>query len=64
MNTYKVIQWATGVVGAAAVKGIVRHPQLELVGCKVDTVWSRLHYARREFARLARRKQFFREERS
>ncbi len=35
MKTYKVIQWATGVVGTSALKGIVRHPQLELVGCKV-----------------------------
>ncbi len=35
MKTYKVIQWATGVVGSSAVKGVVRHPRLELVGCKV-----------------------------
>jgi RNA polymerase sigma-70 factor (ECF subfamily) len=26
----------------------------ELVGCKVETVWTRLHYARKEFERLAR----------
>jgi hypothetical protein len=32
---YKVIQWATGVVGSAALKGILRHPKLELVGVKV-----------------------------
>ncbi|MCP4006017.1 MAG: hypothetical protein GY725_17665 [bacterium] len=32
---YKVIQWATGVVGSAALRGIVRHPKLELVGVKV-----------------------------
>jgi hypothetical protein len=32
---YRVIQWATGVVGSAALKGILRHPQLELVGVKV-----------------------------
>jgi len=32
---YKVIQWATGVVGSAALRGIARHPQLELVGVKV-----------------------------
>ena len=31
--TYKVIQWTTGHVGREAVKGIVRHPQLQLVGC-------------------------------
>jgi hypothetical protein len=35
VRSYKVIEWATGVVGSAAVKGIVRHPQLELVGVKV-----------------------------
>jgi len=32
---YKVIQWATGVVGSAALKGTIRHPKLELVGVKV-----------------------------
>ncbi|MEZ7951749.1 MAG: dihydrodipicolinate reductase, partial [Halioglobus sp.] len=31
--TYKVIQWTTGHVGREAVKGIMRHPELELVGC-------------------------------
>jgi hypothetical protein len=35
VQTYRVIQWATGVVGTAALKGIIRHPQLELVGVKV-----------------------------
>lgn len=35
MNKYKVIQWATGVVGTAALKGVIRHPRLELVGVKV-----------------------------
>jgi hypothetical protein len=29
---YRVIQWATGNVGRAAVEGIVVHPELELVG--------------------------------
>ena len=33
----------------------------EIVGCKVDTVWSRLHYARRDFARLARRRHLIEE---
>ena len=28
-----VIQWTTGHVGREAVKGILRHPELELVGC-------------------------------
>ncbi|HIF99597.1 MAG TPA: hypothetical protein EYQ54_21660 [Myxococcales bacterium] len=32
---YKVIQWATGVVGSAALLGVLRHPKLELVGLKV-----------------------------
>ncbi len=31
--TYKIIQWTTGHVGREAVKGILRHPELELVGC-------------------------------
>lgn len=35
MKKYKVIQWATGVVGSAALRGIIRHPKLELVGVKV-----------------------------
>lgn len=33
---YRVIQWATGNVGRAAVQGIVSHPQLELVGAWVQ----------------------------
>jgi hypothetical protein len=35
--TYRVIQWATGNVGRAAVQGIVSHPQLELVGAWVHS---------------------------
>ena len=35
MRKYKVIQWATGVVGSAALRGVLRHPKLELVGVKV-----------------------------
>lgn len=31
----RVVQWATGGVGRAAIAGIVAHPQLELVGCWV-----------------------------
>jgi hypothetical protein len=31
----RVIQWATGGVGRAAVAGVVAHPELELVGCWV-----------------------------
>jgi len=33
----KVIQWATGGIGRAAIAGIARHPQLELVGCWVHS---------------------------
>jgi len=36
-NTYRVIQWATGHVGRQAVRGIVAHPELELVGCWVHS---------------------------
>jgi hypothetical protein len=36
-RTYKVIQWATGGVGRAAIEGILRHPDLELVGCWVHS---------------------------
>jgi hypothetical protein len=32
---YRVIQWATGNVGRAAVQGIASHPELELVGAWV-----------------------------
>ena len=35
--TIKVIQWATGGVGRAAVQYICAHPQLELVGCWVSS---------------------------
>ncbi|MBV9516221.1 MAG: dihydrodipicolinate reductase, partial [Mycobacteriaceae bacterium] len=33
----RVIQWATGSVGKAAIDYIVKHPQLELVGCWVHS---------------------------
>ena len=32
-STHRVIQWTTGKIGSAAVRGIVEHPALELVGC-------------------------------
>ncbi|HUV10521.1 MAG TPA: hypothetical protein VMX12_06050 [Acidimicrobiia bacterium] len=35
MSQFRVVQWATGVVGTSALKGIVRHPKLELAGVKV-----------------------------
>lgn len=34
---YRVIQWATGNVGRAAVQGVLSHPQLELVGAWVHS---------------------------
>ncbi len=33
--TYRVIQWATGSVGRAAIEGVLGHPDLELAGCWV-----------------------------
>jgi hypothetical protein len=35
MVAYRVIQWATGGVGRAAIEGILSHPELELTGCWV-----------------------------
>ena len=35
--TYKIIQWATGGVGRAAVAGILSHPELELTGAWVHS---------------------------
>ncbi|MBV8560965.1 MAG: diacylglycerol kinase [Acidimicrobiia bacterium] len=34
---YKVIQWATGNVGSLALRGIIEHPELELVGLLVHS---------------------------
>jgi len=34
---YKVIQWATGNVGRLALRGIIEHPELELVGLLVHS---------------------------
>jgi hypothetical protein len=36
-DTYRVIQWAPGLVGKQALKGIIDHPQLELVGLWVHS---------------------------
>ncbi|MDZ4265060.1 MAG: dihydrodipicolinate reductase [Mycobacterium sp.] len=33
----RVVQWATGGVGVAAVRGVLEHPDLELVGCWVHS---------------------------
>ena len=35
--TYRVIQWATGMVGQESILGVVAHPELELVGCWVHS---------------------------
>jgi hypothetical protein len=35
--TLRVIQWATGNVGRAAIEGIAAHPDLELAGCWVHS---------------------------
>lgn len=34
---YRVIQWATGNLGRAAIEGIASHPELELAGCWVHS---------------------------
>ncbi|WP_300645407.1 hypothetical protein [Nocardioides sp.] len=34
---YRVIQWATGGVGRAAIEGVLSHPELELAGCWVHS---------------------------
>ncbi|OBI47542.1 dihydrodipicolinate reductase [Mycobacterium kyorinense] len=33
----RVVQWATGSVGMAAIKGVLEHPELELAGCWVHS---------------------------
>ena len=35
--TYRVIQWATGGIGRAAIEGILSHPDLELAGVWVHS---------------------------
>src|SRR3569833_3887159 len=35
--TLRVIQWATGGVGRAAIQAVRDHPELELVGCWVHS---------------------------
>jgi hypothetical protein len=34
---YRVIQWASGDVGRAAMEGVLAHPDLGLVGCWVHS---------------------------
>ncbi len=36
-ETLRVIQWASGGVGRAAMEGVLEHPDLELVGCWVHS---------------------------
>ena len=33
----RVVQWATGSVGVAAIKAVLEHPELELAGCWVHS---------------------------
>ena len=33
----RVVQWATGGVGIAAINGVLEHPDLELAGCWVHS---------------------------
>jgi 2,4-diaminopentanoate dehydrogenase len=35
--TWRVVQWATGGVGVAAIRGVLEHPDLDLVGCWVHS---------------------------
>jgi len=35
--TLRVVQWATGSVGVAAVRAVLEHPELDLVGCWVHS---------------------------
>jgi hypothetical protein len=37
MSKFRVIQWATGGVGKAAIECVLNHPQLDLVGCWVHS---------------------------
>lgn len=36
-HRYRVVQWATGKVGARSLRGIIAHPTLELVGLRVHS---------------------------
>jgi len=35
LHTYRVVQWATGNIGARALRAVIEHPRLELVGVRV-----------------------------
>src|SRR5438093_13575423 len=36
-TTYRVAQWATGNIGTRAMRGVIEHPQMELVGLFVHS---------------------------
>jgi len=38
------------------IEGLSGERIAELVGCKLETVWTRLHYARKDFERIARKR--------
>jgi glutathione S-transferase len=46
MGNYKVYQWATGVVGKSALRGILRHPKLELAAQVGMGVFRPIQFAR------------------
>ena len=33
-RSYHVVLWATGNIGSEALKGVIAHPQLDLVGAR------------------------------
>ena len=35
LATYKVVQWATGNIGARSLRGVIEHPDLALAGLYV-----------------------------
>ena len=37
MSTLRVVQWATGNIGARALRGVIQHPELELAGVYVTS---------------------------
>jgi 4-hydroxy-tetrahydrodipicolinate reductase len=37
MTTYRVVQWATGTIGARSLRAVVEHPGLSLAGVYVHS---------------------------
>lgn len=37
LNTYRVVQWATGNIGTKSLRAVIEHPNLELVGLYVNS---------------------------